>query len=256
VRRNRLAFAATGAVALALVLGLAAASWQAVQARREAQRAQQAEALAGQRLAESEAVSKFMIEAFQSLDPLRDGRTITVAESLEVAAKRLEEELASQPALQVRLQAAIAMTYSGLGLDQAASQLQEKVRDYYLARSGPDQPHTLQAMHNLANSYHRLGRHPEALELRTKVLTCYRELLGEKHPRTLAAMQNLAVSYDAIGRHADAQLQREKLLALRLELLGPEDPNTLSAMHSLAHSYWIARCWDRNTPKHFPPWPL
>ena len=38
--------------------------------------------LATQRLADSEAISKFLTEVFRSPDPARDGRTITVAETL------------------------------------------------------------------------------------------------------------------------------------------------------------------------------
>ena len=47
---------------------------------------------------DAEAISKFLTEVFQSPDPTRDGRTITVAETLDKAAKKLDTDLATQPA--------------------------------------------------------------------------------------------------------------------------------------------------------------
>ena len=73
-----------------LVLGVIVSTWQAARATR-------AETLAKQRLAESEAISKFLTEVFQSPDPARDGRTITVAEALGAAARRLDNG-SGQPA--------------------------------------------------------------------------------------------------------------------------------------------------------------
>ena len=83
VRRNRGMVLAGGAVLVALVLGLVCSIWQAVRATR-------AEHLAEERFEEAEAITKFLTKVFESPDPARNGRTITVAESLGAAAGRLE----------------------------------------------------------------------------------------------------------------------------------------------------------------------
>jgi eukaryotic-like serine/threonine-protein kinase len=82
--------------------------------------------LAKQRLAESEAISKFLTEVFQSPDPARDGRTITVAETLGAAAKKLDTELADQPARRAKLQATLGSTYYALGLYREAIPLNRR----------------------------------------------------------------------------------------------------------------------------------
>ena len=97
-RRNKTAFAAAALMAAVLLAATGISVWQAVRAKR-------AETLAKQRLAESEAISKFLTQVFQSPDPARDGRTITVAETLGAAAKKLESELTNQPARRAKLQA-------------------------------------------------------------------------------------------------------------------------------------------------------
>jgi tetratricopeptide (TPR) repeat protein len=261
VRRNKLACAAVVAVALALLLGVVASVWQAERAIRaereqsqlrkeaedeshkaksEAERAVTAEALAKERLTQSEAISKFLTEVFQSPDPARDGRTITVAETLGAAAKKLDTELAGQPARRAKLQATLGVTYRALGLYGEAIPLQEKVRDYFLVTSGPENLDTLKAMNNLANSYYDAGRLDEALKLREEVLAIERKVLGPEHRETLKAMNNLANSYYDAGRLDEALKLREGVLPLRRKVIGPENPDTLSAMQNLANSYSAA----------------
>ena len=264
-RRNRAALrVATGIVAL-LVAATFVSSWQAIRATR-------AEKLAGQRLteseqarakaaasearalesereatanaaaeraarAEAEAISRFMTAVFQSPDPTRDGRMITLAETFDRAAMKLETELADQPARKAMLQAALGETYRSLGLARSAIPLQEKVRDYYVAVSGSEHPATLSAMGNLANSYLDADRLDEALKLREEVLALSRKILGPKHPNTLKSMSNLGTSYDTANRVGEALKLHEEVLALKREVLGPEDPDTLIAMGNLANSY-------------------
>jgi tetratricopeptide (TPR) repeat protein len=265
VRRNKLACAAVVAVAVALLLGVVASVWQArrairaehdqtqlrqeaeseaIKARSEAERAKAAEAVAQQRLAESEAISKFLAEVFQSPDPARDGRTITVVETLGAAAKRLDTQLADQPARRTKLQSTLGVTYRSLGLYSEAIPLQEKVRDYYLTALGPEHPETLKAMNNLGNSYFDDGRLDEALKLREKVLVLRRKVSGPEHPETLKAMNNLANSYAEGGRLDEALKLQEEVLALRIKVIGPERQETISAMQNLANSYDAAERRD------------
>jgi tetratricopeptide (TPR) repeat protein len=251
VGRNKLACAAAAAIALALLLGVVVSAWQARratlagraaeaarnQALSEADRATRAEALAKERLAESEAISKFLTEVFRSPDPARDGRTITVAEILSVAAKKLETGLTNQQPRQAKLQATIAATYDALGLYREEIPLREKVRDYYLAAFGPENLDTLDAMDFLARTYGESGRRDEAIKLYEQVLALRRKVNGPERHETLSTMNNLAISYDDFGRLAEALKLKEEVLALRRKVLGPQDPDTLAAMHNLAISY-------------------
>jgi eukaryotic-like serine/threonine-protein kinase len=258
VRRNKLAFAAGTAVAAALLVGLALSTFLFIQERRAHDSATRAEKLAAgrliesenarkeaeanatlakQRLEDSEAISKFLTEVFQSPDPARDGRTITVAETLSNATKKLETELTNQPPRRAKLQVTLGATYYALGLYREAIPLQEKVRDYYLAAFGPEHTNTISAMHKLAGSYAEAGRRDEALKLREQVLALRRKVNGPEHTDTLMAMNNLAISYDEAGRRDEALKLREQVLPLQRKVNGPEHSDTLHAMHNLASSY-------------------
>jgi eukaryotic-like serine/threonine-protein kinase len=229
-RRHQAAFAAAALVATVLVAATGISVWQAIRATR-------AKTLAKERLSESEAISKFLTEVFQSPDPARDGRTITVAETLGVAAKKLDIELADQPGRRAKLQATLGLTYSALGLYREAIPLQEKVRDYYLGASGPESPDTLTATQDLATFYDEAGRVGEALKLREEVLALRRKLNGPQHIDTVRAMGNLAISYDHAGRRDEALSLREQVLTFCRKVNGPEHLYTLQAMENLAISY-------------------
>jgi serine/threonine protein kinase/tetratricopeptide (TPR) repeat protein len=230
VRRNKLVFAAAALLAIVLFAATGISVWQAVRATR-------AETLAKQRLAESEAISKFLTQVFQSPDPARDGRTVTVAETLGAAVKKLEIDLANQPERRAKLQAALAETYYALGLYREAVSLQEKSRDFYLAAFGLEQTNTLSVLGSLANSYFGTGHRVEAVKVGEQVLALRLKLNGPEDPDTLKAMQYLAVFYTEDRRHAEALKLREQVLASRRHSLGPEDPATIDAMTDLAVSY-------------------
>ncbi len=230
LRRNKTAFAVAGLIATVLVTATGISAWQAIRATR-------AETIAKQRLAEPEDISKFLTDTFQSPDPARDGRTITVAETVGIAAGKLDADLASQPARRAKLLATLGMTYRSLGLSHEAIPLLERVRDYYLATAGAEDPDTLKANHNLALVYDETDRHSDALKLREQVLALRRRVNGPEHPDTLKAMRSLAFSYYKAGRCDEALKLREQVLALYRKVSGPEDPETLSATTSLATSY-------------------
>lgn len=251
VRRNKLAFSAAVAITAALVAGFATATWRYFREREAHQRAIVAEKLATERLAEvsaerdakevalrdADAIATFMSEVFQSPNPARDGRTITVAESLDKAAQKLETDLADQPARRAKLRSTLGWTYFALGLPHSAVPLHEKALEYYQAALGPAHLDTIWVMHSLAVAYEAAGRRGNALKLREEVVARYRKLLPPEHPDMITATSYLADSYMQSGRAEEARQIREEVLALRRKVLGPEDPATLWAMHHLAASY-------------------
>ena len=186
---------------------------------------------------DAEAISTFLTEVFQSPDPTRNGRTITVAETLDTAAKKLEKDLVDQPERRAALQATLAGTYAALGLYREAIPLQKEVLDHYVANRGQEDPAALSAMNNLAQSTYHSGHLDEALKMREAVLALRRKVLGPEHPDTLNTMHYLAFSYHKadLGKKAIAML--EEVLASRRKVLGAEHPDTLTTMHFLADVY-------------------
>ena len=265
-QRNKTAFAAASLLAVVLVAATGISAWQAMRASQAEtlakQRLVESEAnatLARERLADSEAISKFLTEVFQSPDPVHNGRTITVAETLGAAAKKLETDLTNQPARRAKLQTTLGLTYFALGLNAEAIPLQEKARDYYLAAHGLEHEDTLNEMNQLANSYDGLGGQEQrlkALKLREQVFALELKITGPEHTNTLKAMANVAISYNEGGRQDEALKLREQVFALELKINGPEDPDTLAAMYNLADSYLAMGRWKEGLKMLEPALPL
>jgi tetratricopeptide (TPR) repeat protein len=137
------------------------------------------------------------------------------------------------------LQAAIAKTYSSLGLYQEAGVLQEKVLAYDRASLAPEHSDLIGAIFNLASYYHHAGRREEALQMREEVLVRFRKAEGPESHNTLASMANLITSYEAAGKRGEALRLREELLAIRRKK-NPGAAETLEALSELADAYEAA----------------
>jgi serine/threonine protein kinase len=217
---------------------------------RQALRAKKAEEIAVESLArvaaerdekeqarrDAQAVANFLTEVFQSPDPGRSGRTITVAESLERAAAKLDEDFKGQPDRRAHFQQVLGNTFHALGLYDEAIKLHEEAYQYQLSTRGEEDARTLSAASDLALSY-SLGDKPGyGGRLQEMLLEIHRRNFGPGHTKTLSVMQNLANSYEQIGRHGTAMALRTEVLGHCRTIFGPEHPRTLGAMQNLAIS--------------------
>jgi serine/threonine protein kinase/tetratricopeptide (TPR) repeat protein len=237
-RRHKTAFVAGALMTAVLVAATGVSTWQAILAKQRLVESKANETLAKERLAESEAITKFMSEVFQSPGRERNGRTITVAETLGSAAKKLETELTNQPALRATLEATLGRTYFSLGLDREAIPLQESSFNYRRTVLGPENPETLQVMNDLATSYSGvMGYQSKAVALSEQLLTLHTKISGSAARETIAAKRILAIHYFEIGRRNEAIQMMEEGLALSRKVYGPEDELSLVAMSVLGYFY-------------------
>jgi len=149
VRRNRLAFAAAGAVGLSLLAGIAATSWQAVRAGRESRRASQEQARAEHRL---HATVQLLGKTFTNVMPelrMTIGAT-KPREELALAASEIADELLqdTEPNPEVRwilgelyLQLAMVQGYYSFGpttaeYDKALESARKAIRFFQPVASG------------------------------------------------------------------------------------------------------------------------
>jgi tetratricopeptide (TPR) repeat protein len=108
IERNRLTVAVGSFALLALVLSLSVAAWRLAQERNQA--------LANERHAK--AVAGFLVETLNQASPYAaGGGSVSVAEAMDLAAQRLDEQLAESPELRRELRSTIGGVY--LSLDEA-----------------------------------------------------------------------------------------------------------------------------------------
>lgn len=113
LRRHRVGVAVATLFVLTLVGGVFALAWQARVAAAEARRARlEAD--------KSRQINRFLQEVFGSPDPGKRGRDVRVAEVLDEAARRTDQDLSGQPEVMAEVRRTIGATYSGLGLFDSA----------------------------------------------------------------------------------------------------------------------------------------
>jgi len=114
--RNRVAVAAAGGVALALMVGAGVAVWQAGVARAEANRARE--------------INRFVLSLFDSANPFGGARSdLRAVDLLKQARARIEADLAGRPDLQVELLATVGRSLYGLAAHQDAQETLQRALD-------------------------------------------------------------------------------------------------------------------------------
>jgi eukaryotic-like serine/threonine-protein kinase len=206
-RQYRGALITGSLVAAALIVGTAVSIWQALEATQAKRQSKANEQLAVKNAQRADAISDFLINAFRSPDPARDGRDVRMAELLDRAAKNVEEEFADDKRMQADLLNAIAKSYEGLGLYRDSVLLYGKVKGLRTSAQGPRDPGTIEAMDNYASAYESAGQFDKAIPLYQEVLQIQKERLAPDDPEMLATTTKLAWDYNKSG-------QTEKALAL------------------------------------------
>jgi tetratricopeptide (TPR) repeat protein/predicted Ser/Thr protein kinase len=191
--RNRALVSGVVAVFVVLVAGIIATAIalsreteQRLLKESEAKRAQEA-------LAESEAVTDFLVETLMAADPYMESRRdVLVREVMDRAAESVGRKFSEKPKIEARLRSAIGNVYSSLGeFDQAEKQL---AGAYGLLQdhSADDHMRILRTRAGLATLYFKQARFEEARELMNQNLEETRRHLGEDHPDTIRTLENLA----------------------------------------------------------------
>jgi serine/threonine-protein kinase len=184
LRRHRVEAAAAAVVILALVIGLSVAVTQGRRASRERDRAQQA-------LAESNAVTEFLLELFRTGEAGDvPAAQLTALDLLQRGALRADD-LSNQPIVHARLLDAIGQLSYHLGrLDEAEARLAKAVT---IRRSpGGGTPGDLaNSLIHLARVYRTRNEHDRARPLVTEALELRRNSLPDTHPDIADAFYEL-----------------------------------------------------------------
>ncbi len=113
--RHKTAVASAALVLLAVVAGGATTAWQAREARAAA--------------AESTATADFLAGIFQGADPTAAGESLLALDLLERGARRIDVELARQPAVRAGLYLVVGDAYLGLGRPDSAVAFAQRALD-------------------------------------------------------------------------------------------------------------------------------
>jgi len=237
-KRNRTLVGGVVAVFIALLLGLAGTTWQAVRARDEAVRAaHEAET--------SKAIKEFLVQdLLASAKPeFAPGRKVTVEEVLANASARIEDAFRERPEIEASIRSTLGQVYMSLGkYPEAEAQLRTAVSllsDTY----GLTHLETLRLRNDWIRAGLWCGYAWKADEISAAYLRDCRDALGDDHILTLTAGIRRAEALTLLGSHADAVRVLGEALDRSRRVLGENHPLTFEAHNKWAQ--WTLRITAR-----------
>ena len=239
-RRNHAAVTAGVAIALAIVLGLAAATYGLVQATHQRDAARAAQRTAESARAEAEAVINFLTTMLASVEPGAETADVTVRKILDDAAVRIDDgSLDDQPIVEARLRYTIGRAYLELGLYPEAEPHLEHSLTLLRENLTEDDHLTLRTINDLARLRQAQGNLDEAADMLTHAIERSRAAAGPDDELTLTMLSNLAAVRYSQGRLPDAARAFHDTLELLEKTLGPEHRRTLICRANLAVVYQV-----------------
>jgi serine/threonine protein kinase/TPR repeat protein len=253
-RRNKLGFAAGGAIVIVLLSGILVSTSQAVRATQaerdqsrlranETQLRQQAEA--NEKRAQIEArknqqVSQFLKDMLNGVGPsVALGRdTAMLREIVDKTARRLDADLKEQPAVEADLRTTLGIVYSDLGEYSNALAM---LRGSLVLRKkllGDEHPEVANSLNDLAEVFYRQSKWADAAALNRDALAMQKRLLGNEHVRIAQSLDNLAKALRQQGEFAEAEPLCREALAMRRKLLGSENSDVALSLKNLGVLLW------------------
>jgi serine/threonine protein kinase len=275
LRRNWAAVLTCLLVAAALLLGTAAATWQAWRAtrerddkeiarRNEAQQRQRAEEESRRaRLAELEARDQAAITAaideFLKQDLLRQADAsaqvdrgftanpkLTVRELLDRAAAKIGERFKDRPRVEAAVRQVIGNTYCEIGEAKLAVPHLERALALSRQTVGDNHSDTIGHLHDLALACHEVGELDRAFQL-IQQAAALANAQAEPNRSTIESIQHvLAVVHQAAGRPAEAIPIWQKLLEQYRD--DPKNRSALTVANNLGVSYMALGQLDKAVP--------
>jgi serine/threonine-protein kinase len=174
IKRNKVAATAAGVVALALLVGIIATTWQARVARQERDKA--------------ERIKTFLQDMFGASKPLAQGKDIKIVDLLNESAARVEIELADQPQVRADVLMTIGRTYTTLGMFRESEQYLRDALDSSLNLNGEKHPTTVSSMIYLAVTLLYSGKPADAETLARRGLELGRDIFPKDDTRLAVAL--------------------------------------------------------------------
>jgi serine/threonine-protein kinase len=220
VRRHRVGVGATALVALALVVGLSAALWQARAAAREATRA-------NEETAEAQAIAGFLENLLAAPDPRAEERldTLSIREVLVRGTEQARRELDDQPLVQARLLHVLGRTYRRMRLFGEAEAALREALALRRTHLGSGQVEVAETLRELGLALQTRDGSDTGLPFLREALAIHRERLGPRHPETAVTMAGyanallMASAAGSAGTGAETDAAAERMLREALAIL-------------------------------------
>jgi len=231
IRRNKTAFTLAAAVAVVLVAGVVASTWQALRATR-AERASTREAAKSQQLA------GLLGEMFKGVGPsVALGQDTTLLRGiLDKAAKRLSAQLTNQPQAELEFREVLAKAYFELSLYKEAQETLQGSLKLARATFGNESVEVASALGNLGLVEWGLGEFDKAAASEREALRIQRSLSDTDDLVSAGILNNLGMVLEGQGRFAQAEESYREALAIHRKFSSGQTPEAATLLYNLGNA--------------------
>jgi serine/threonine protein kinase len=260
VRRHRAAVAAAIALAALLALGIVGTTWGMFQARRERDRARQAELLANERYEQAEkaradadrfnriasAVTEFFTQDVLDLSPVPEGQAEpTIRQVLDRIPDKIDQYFKSEPAVEGVIRERVGQLYLKLGEPRRAADFLEAGVTLLEKHLGPEHRTTLLATQRLAELMLELERYDRAEELFGQAHRARLTVLGEDNNHTWNSLLRRGTARVYAGRTQEGLRDAEDAFAQIRTRRGPTSRTALIFASKVIECYRVAGRLDQ-----------
>jgi serine/threonine-protein kinase len=219
-QRNPIAVAAMALVVVAASIGATTTAAQARAARMQQTRAA--------------AVGGFLQQLLRSVQPEIGRRDAQVSDVLDAAARRVQHDLAAQPAVQAELEGVIGQSYQGLGRYDAAEQHLKTALQLRRAVDGSGSTSAAVGLTQLGELYMAAGILDSAEMVLSQALALQHREARNPDSLYAAIVSDMGSAAHERGRPADAERLHRQALAIQRRVLGDHSDVTAMTLNSVA----------------------
>lgn len=238
-KRNPLPAALLATVVATLSLGVAASSFFAASASREARSAVAALHEADLQRQRAERINSFfMDEVFGLADPNGHDRAgLSLVDALDLGTRRLDERFPDDPELRVAIRDRLGQIYNVIDEPDKANEQLQKAVAIWKTLAGEMDPRTLKSRASLGWATYQARRLDEAKQQLQAVLADQSKVLGSGHPDVIDTATKLSVVLMELHDPDDLPLA-ERTYQQALASLGARHPVTLNSESNYS---WVLR---------------
>lgn len=182
----------------------------------------------------AEHVATFLVDLFQVSDPqVVEGDTIRVRDVLERGARRIREELKTEPVVQAEMMSVIGTVYQNLGRYDQAQAFHEEALVVRRNHWGPQHLEVVESLNEVGEALLYQDQYDVADSVLQIGASVAHQLFGEGHPSIADITFNRAKIQRELGQHAAADSLLRAALDLYTALLGENHLRTATVMNDL-----------------------
>jgi tetratricopeptide (TPR) repeat protein len=242
VQRNKAAFATVVALAAVLIIGLVASMSEAIRATRAEREQSRLRATAQTEAARSQQVAQFLKDMLKEAGPrvARGRDTRLLREILDQTARRIDNQLKDQPAVEADMRQTLGETYCDIGDYTNALEMNRKALALREKLYGKEHPDVATSLLDIGDTLYNLGRLTEAETYARQALAMQQRLLGPSNLAVARSHDLLGVFLTEQGKYAEAETNLNQALALQKRLLGEEDLDVAQTLNFLGTLLWLS----------------